>query len=668
MSAARDLPVHPSLDSLRKQAKKLARDAAAGNGEAIARVHAHLPRAEPPLSNRDAQLVIAREYGFAGWTNLTAEVRKRSGRSLEWAASRARVTIHNEDYERLRALLAEYPALVSWRSESGQTLLTDTTSYALDTSDPERERIYTRPVAAEMLIVASATVERSTWEHVICTGGAGMLRLFARKNALPLTLPVLAALGDEDAVRVRLDQSRERDDTEGPDERTVVGRALMNACRFKHTGVASRLLERSVALNSDLGRRIDRWRDRQAFVEFLIQHPASVWSGGPAEGPATTPWEAFVIRQLTSALGGSDLPAFRRWLEDEPWVVQPAFVHVQIAMIERASWDNREPFITALLESDPALLEMATPPPASALVFALGYGHAHLVPTLTRIWPLPDDLPHAAGTGNAARVEGWFNAAGQAVLGSSAHHHPANDPKRADLGWGPVTTQQVLDVALAWAVVNRHFEVASFLLERGADINTNWSTHEPASILHECAIHGNEDAVRFLIDHGADLTIKDYRYQSTAEGWARHAAHNERMADLLAAAAASRGRGTNSVTGLSASPPERLAIPASHGTIVLDVADVTWIEADGYYAAIHAHGRRHLLRESLDSLERRLDRHRFLRVHRSAIVSLESVRAFRRASGESAVVLRDGTSVPVSRRRRALVGKAIQQFASQRPD
>jgi hypothetical protein len=55
-------------------------------------------------------------------------------------------------------------------------------------------------------------------------------------------------------------------------------------------------------------------------------------------------------------------------------------------------------------------------------------------------------------------VARWFNAAGQAVLGSPAHHYPANDPKRADLGWGPVTTQQVLDVALAWAVLNRHFE------------------------------------------------------------------------------------------------------------------------------------------------------------------------------------------------------------------
>ena len=44
--------------------------------------------------------------------------------------------------------------------------------------------------------------------------------------------------------------------------------------------------------------------------------------------------------------------------------------------------------------------------------------------------------------------------------------------------------QQVLDTALAWAVINRHFDVADFLLEHGADINTNWNSHEPASILH----------------------------------------------------------------------------------------------------------------------------------------------------------------------------------------
>ena len=327
MSAVRDLPARPSLNSLRKQAKKIARAAAAGNGEAIARVRAQLPRASLPLSNRNAQFVIAREYGFAGWPDLTAEVQKRLGRALEWAASQASIAIHDEDHERLRTLLAEYPALVSWRSDSGQTLLADTTSYAIDSSEPERERIYNRPVAAEILIDAGATVDRSTWEHVIRTGAAGMLHLLARKNALPRILPVLAALGDDEAVGARVDESSARDDdTDRPDGRIVIGRALINACRFRHVAIASSLLKRAIALDPDLGRRIDRWQGPQPFVEFLIQHPASA-----AEWEVElTPWEAFAFRQLTSALDTNDMPAFRQWLQDEPYVLQPPFVNCSL--------------------------------------------------------------------------------------------------------------------------------------------------------------------------------------------------------------------------------------------------------------------------------------------------------------------------------------------------
>jgi len=256
MSHARDLPARPSLDALRKQAKRLARDAAAGSGEALARVNAQLPGAKLPLSNRDAQLVVAREYGFAGWSALTAEVQKRLGNALGWAASQAKVAIHNENYDQLLALLAEYPTLVSWH-EGDQTLLDSTTSYAMDCSEPERERTYTRPVAAEMLIDAGATVERKTWMHVIKTGASGMLHMLARKNAIPRTLAVLAALGDDSAVRAWLEQSEHDSAEESADERSVVSHAFLIACRFKHIDIALLLLDRLIALDPD--RRLVRY-------------------------------------------------------------------------------------------------------------------------------------------------------------------------------------------------------------------------------------------------------------------------------------------------------------------------------------------------------------------------------------------------------------------------
>jgi two-component system LytT family response regulator len=107
----------------------------------------------------------------------------------------------------------------------------------------------------------------------------------------------------------------------------------------------------------------------------------------------------------------------------------------------------------------------------------------------------------------------------------------------------------------------------------------------------------------------------------------------------------------------------------STGGVDLMVApdEIAWIEADDYYAAVHALGRRHLVRESLSSLEARLDSTRFVRVHRSAIVNLAHVREVRSAApGESAIVLRDGSSLPISRRRREAVTTAVRQFADRR--
>ena len=85
-----DLPARPSLESLRKQAKKLVRSIAAGEADAIARARAELPKSELPLSMRDAQLVVAREYGFRGWQGLIKEVKQRLGKGLECGCARDR--------------------------------------------------------------------------------------------------------------------------------------------------------------------------------------------------------------------------------------------------------------------------------------------------------------------------------------------------------------------------------------------------------------------------------------------------------------------------------------------------------------------------------------------------------------------------------------------------
>ena len=320
------------------------------------------------------------------------------------------------------------------------------------------------------------------------------------------------------------------------DDAAAVTQAFLTACRFEHRAVAALLLDRCIDLDPDLGERVERWRGRSGFIDYLIEHART--HGSPWQ-EIQSPWHTVVMNELSKAIDEDNLQEFTTWLKQEPDLLGESHVASQVELVQHAVLKNRGHFITRLLELAPELLVRR--PRSSALEYALDYGNAHLIPLLTPVWPLPNDLCHAAGVGDFSRVKSWFDEAGQPSLGSLAQHYPTNKPSiLRDLHWIPANAQQILDVALAWACMNRQFEIASFLLERGANINTNWSTHEPASILHECAIQANYEAAQFLIDRGIDMTIRDYRWNGTAEGWAYYAANDKKMAEFLARAEAAR--------------------------------------------------------------------------------------------------------------------------------
>ena len=522
MTTPKSLPPRPSLESLRKQAKKLARDRS--------------------LSLREAQLAIAREYGYPGWQDLTAEVAKRLGRGLEWAAAQARRVIHDNDIERLEALLAEYPALLSWQGHDGDDeggLLGLATGSYGDSFDTFAEEHFTRAACAELLIDAGAVVMPSVCEGLLRSRARGLLQLFRRKGLLPRTIEFHAALGDIEDVRAALDGS-------GNDLARVAD-AFTIACSFRHEDIASVLLDGAIALDPELGTQVDGSIGRPAFIKYVVDNrPGHVTEAGL--------WKAFVMEQVRRAVyswsgsktsiasprGDGDLTEFVRLLRSERWVLGDVFEQFQTEIIGRAALHGRAEFITTLLDLDPAILRRQPPPPCQAIEFAFTYAKTHLIPVLTRIWPLPDDLPHAAGMGDLARVERWFDQSGAPALGDVESHYPCSPYMPKDRveeyvrQWGSQSVQRVLDSAFAWAVINSHLDVASFLLDHGADINTTWSSHEPASILHELVWHKNYESMQFLIDRGIDMTIRDYRWDATAQGWARYAAKDEKMAQWLA--------------------------------------------------------------------------------------------------------------------------------------
>ena len=107
-----------------------------------------------------------------------------------------------------------------------------------------------------------------------------------------------------------------------------------------------------------------------------------------------------------------------------------------------------------------------------------------------------------------------------------------------------------------------------------------------------------------------------------------------------------------------------IVVATARGRRVLLFREVDWIEAADNYARLWIAGRSYLVRESLGQLETRVAPHGFARAHRQALVRLSGVRAVEtNVSGELVAELACGTSVPVSRRRRAEFMAAVRALA-----
>jgi two-component system, LytTR family, response regulator len=103
----------------------------------------------------------------------------------------------------------------------------------------------------------------------------------------------------------------------------------------------------------------------------------------------------------------------------------------------------------------------------------------------------------------------------------------------------------------------------------------------------------------------------------------------------------------------------------SHGrVIIVNVAEIDWVEADGDYVSVHVGAKSWLLRETIAAAEERLALSGFVRIHRSTLVNIYRVRELLPLSkGEFTVVLLDGTELKLSRNYRfaleRLLGKAL---------
>ncbi|MBM3643265.1 MAG: LytTR family transcriptional regulator [Alphaproteobacteria bacterium] len=110
----------------------------------------------------------------------------------------------------------------------------------------------------------------------------------------------------------------------------------------------------------------------------------------------------------------------------------------------------------------------------------------------------------------------------------------------------------------------------------------------------------------------------------------------------------------------SAARPERFAVRRRDREIMVEVADIDWIEAAGNYAILHVGGERLEIRSSLSRLETELDPTRFVRVHKSHLVNVTRVvEVTPWMSGDWRIKLKDGAELNLSRRYRARFEAAV---------
>jgi len=107
---------------------------------------------------------------------------------------------------------------------------------------------------------------------------------------------------------------------------------------------------------------------------------------------------------------------------------------------------------------------------------------------------------------------------------------------------------------------------------------------------------------------------------------------------------------------------DRLVVKSAGATHFVKTTDIDWIEAVGVYVNLYVGGKALLYRSPIHQLADRLDPAHFVRVHRSAIVNLESVLRLEPIShGEFDVVLKHGGRTKVSRTFRGQLEKRLGQ-------
>jgi ankyrin repeat protein len=284
----RSLRERPDLDQLRRQAKELHAAFLAGTVEAVAEVNAHFRAADAAtFALHDAQLVLARSYGFDSWPKLKAYVDGVSVRRLADA-------VRAGDIPQVRAMLQTRPELVN--REMAENDEHRALHFAVVARAPEMVRL---------LMEHGADARRGIYPHRDATG--------------PLTIATERWYAEIVAI-IEEQEQRRRETKTGSDAPVTAAQDELNEAIVRgEEARAVAILEREPTLTNACDRR--GWAPlhmaaavlNERLVAWLLNHGADVNRSGPAD---RTPLDLADGRGWRKAGGLEKYPAVARVLRE----------------------------------------------------------------------------------------------------------------------------------------------------------------------------------------------------------------------------------------------------------------------------------------------------------------------------------------------------------------
>jgi two-component system LytT family response regulator len=176
-------------------------------------------------------------------------------------------------------------------------------------------------------------------------------------------------------------------------------------------------------------------------------------------------------------------------------------------------------------------------------------------------------------------------------------------------------------------------------------------------------------AIRAFEVAAVDYLLKPFDEQRFRAAWNRAASHagmralaaqTQRLAALLSEAAGAGGAAPEPAHAEPRQWSDRILVRRNQRTFVVKLADVEWVEASGNNIVLHSGRERHVVRESMASLEARVDPRQFIRIHRGTMVNVDAMKELQPwFGGDQVMILKDGKQLRVSRSYRERVLKQL---------